>query len=153
MQVAYVETTCHCDDEGFEAFTWDHKNGALRTALPGEDPILRLKCAACGGTRSTRIAVLLDHQPVEPLTNDEIMELLVELDELREEIGIEELTRPYVRPSLIERHDDLCVVEELDEFEKQITMLERNGVLVMPALLRHREELRAMVRGLLPAAA
>lgn len=151
MQVAYVRTTCPCGD-GLEHLVWDPEHGA-RAALAHETPGLASSCGTCGGTGHVRVAVSLDHEPVEPLTESEMDALLAERIFLREEIALEELTRPYVWPDLMQRHDDLRVVEQLRDLDGEIATLEQTGVLVTPGLLQRREELRARARELLPAAA
>lgn len=154
MQVAYIETnSCHCDEQGFEAFVWDRALGELRLALTQEAPILRMKCSACAGTRAPRIAVPVRVAPVAPLTECELLELLYELDGLREQIAHDERLGLSVWPVSLARLDALLRVEELFELEEQIDTLERRGALVWPAMLGRREELRAQARGLLPAAA
>lgn len=151
MQVAYIETSCHCDEDGFEALTWSEA-GAVRPALPNEDPVLRLMCSTCTGTRVVRVAVAVDHH-VEPVSEEDLRELSEELFEVLLLIEEQEATRPFVTSYLLERREELRPVAELLEFDGQIKRLEHQGVLVTPAVLRRRADLQAMVRGLLPAPA
>lgn len=153
MQVAYIETTCHCDEQGYEALTWDTETEAPRPALAHEEPKLRIKCDTCGGNRHVRTATVLDPPRAEPLTEDEWCELWQELEVLRERIRHQEEYGAGIWPELMVRLDELVIVEDLHNLEVEIEKLEHSGVRITPDLLGQREELRTKSRKLLPQAA
>lgn len=82
-------------------------------------------CSACGEPRPVRAVELTGPEPVGPLADEELIELQAEREELREQIRVEELTRPYVWPSLMERHDALAFVDEPCRLQSVLADLER----------------------------
>lgn len=151
MKVAQIQGTCRCDAQGFEEYDLpDHVVGVVDSS---KAPMWSLMCAACGAPGHVRAVELTGAEPVAPLEDHELIELVCERDELQEQIALEELTRPYVWPSLMERCDALECVVELVELEYALGQLERRGLPAMPAQLRRRQELRIEARDLVPSTA
>ena len=149
MKVAQIQGTCRCDAQGFEEYDLpDHAVGEMDPSRP---PLWSVMCAACGARGHVRAVELAGPEPVAALDDCELIELVVEREALQEQIALEELTRPYPWPSLMERRDALSCVVELVELEHALEQLEQRGLPVMPAQLRRRQELRIEARGLLSA--
>lgn len=147
MKVAQIKGTCRCDAQGFEEYALpDHAVGAVDTT---RTPLWSVMCASCGAPGHVHVAELTGPEPVAPLQDAELIELMWEREELEAQIRLEELTRPYPWPSLIERRDALDCVVELNELEVAMGRLELRGRSAMPAQLRQRQELRIQARALL----
>lgn len=146
MKVAQVQAMCRCGKPEFEDYDLpEHTLGEIDAS---QEPMWSVMCASCGTYGHVRPAELLG-EPVGPLTDEELIELLWEREVLGERIREEELTRPYVWPCYMERRDALGAVERLDELEGALTRVEQRGQAAMPAQLRQRQELRARARELM----
>lgn len=151
MKVAYIEATCRCQTQGFGDYA-RLPDAALRAVDHAVDPIYSICCATCGELGHVRAAELIGHEPIAPLEHHELDALMCERESLRAQIAEEELSRPYVWPSLMERHDALECVEELSRLELAVQRLERDDAITLPSVLARRQELRAQARELLATA-
>lgn len=151
MKVAQIQGTCRCETQGFEEYALpDRTLGAVD--VQGA-PMWSRMCSTCGAPGHVRAVELIGEEPIGPLADHELIELMWEREELREQIASDELRGPSPWPPAMERHDALACAEELAELEHTLEQLQRSGRVAMPDQLRRRQSLRRTARGLLATAA